>query len=179
MDSLVCSAALFGKHPSSSEYLFLGNDSPFMCSIKLWVEKGYESFLQGRKSKKSNSMYHFCFIKQNSNTFICGSVKMSKDSQKREYPLVIAVEASSLLPFDNTQQIVEYTKSINKKILKIFQKELQLMDLKQELLHLSTNDKLKKQENNFISSIFMNEDFSEVELFSRPLEISDFTRIMR
>jgi len=178
MQPLVLNVALFGKHPSSSEYIYFGHNSKFMNSIIHWVEEGYETLLQSRATKRSKEVYHFCFINKAENNFICSSIKMSKDSNNREYPLVAAIEISPCSFFKNNQEILEYSKLLNKKVLNIFKKEYHLEALKKELRMLSRYNKFETQEDSFVSSIFMNEDFSEVKLFSRPLEKSDFTKLI-
>jgi len=178
MHPLVLNVTLFGKHPSSSEYIYFGGNSAFMSSIIHWIEESYETLLQSRTTKRLKEIYHFCFINKAQNNFICSSLKMSKDSKNREYPLVVAIEISPYSFFKGNQEILEYVQFLNKKVLNILKQEYNLEELKKELRMLSAYNKVENQEDLSISSIFMNEDFSEIKLFSRPLEMSDFTKLM-
>jgi len=178
MQPLVLNVALFGKHPSSSEYIYFGHNSKFINSIIHWVEESYETLLQSRTPKRPKEVCHFCFINRAENSFICSSMKMSRDSKNREYPLVAAIEISPYSFFKGYHEVLEYSKLLNKKVLNILKQECNLEELKKGLGILSKYNKFENQEDSFVSSIFMNEDFSEVKLFSRPLEINDFTNLM-
>jgi len=179
MKELDLRVSLFGKHPSSSEYLYLGENSDFMKSVLKWVEKGYETLLQSRLANKSSDIHHFCFLNKKVDSFICGSVKLSKDNNNRQYPLVIAIEVSPYGSFLNSQEVMEYAKSINEKILEIFNQDCNLEELKMQLLKLSNCKESVSIKEDLVSSIFMNENFSQVNMFFRPLEIDDFIEMMR
>lgn len=178
MDRRTLQAALFGKHPSSSEYLYLNVHSDFMNSVSKWVEKGYEALLQSRVTQKSSKVHHFCFFNRQEESMICGSMKISQDRRGRKYPLVIAVEVSPYSSFVNRQEAIDFSKKISQKIIKIFQKECDLEALKHELQQLSRSEFLSATVESPMSSLFMNEDFSESKLFYRPLEINDFITTM-
>ncbi len=179
MKNLSLKVSLFGKHPSSSEYLYFGKNSDFMNSVVKWVENGYETLLQTRLSNRSKEIHHFCFLNVKIDSFICGSIKFSKDSKNREYPLVIAVEVTPYSSFLNSQGVIEYAKSINKEILNVFNEDYNLKELKMQLLKLSKFEEDVTGVDDLFSSVFMNEDFSQFRTFYRPLDIDDFTVMMR
>jgi len=178
MRDFALKVSLFGKHPSSSEYLYFGHTSEFINSVAKWIENGYEALLQSRISKRSSEVHHFCFVNKSDNTIVTGSLKLNKDSRGREYPLVIAVEISPYSSFGNSQEVMEFTKGINKKILAIFEKECSLEELKKELSQLVSYEDICNDGENKISAIFMDEKFSQANMFFRPLEINDFVKMM-
>ena len=170
--------SLFGKHPLSSEYLYFGENSEFMNSLIKWVDTGYETLLQSRTFIKKE-MHHFCFVNKESDSFICGTIKSSQDNKHRKYPLVIAVEISPYSFFQDLQEFREYLKSINKQIVEIFKKEYSLEELKDDLKKLSNSKNILDDKKDIFSAMFMNEDFSQTEMFFRPLEINDFVNMMK
>ena len=178
MKNLETKVSLFGKHPSSSEYLYIGESSELINSLTKWIEKGYESLLQGRRSIKEE-MHHFCFLNKNSDSFVCGTIKPSKDSKNRKYPLVIAIEVFPYSFFKDSNKFREYLKATNKQILKIFEKGCTLEELKKELQKLSVCKNISNDKKDIFSAMFMSEDFSQTEMFFRPLEINDFVNMMK
>jgi len=54
-----------------------------------------------RQKYFSGEIQNFYFFNKNINSYVCGTIKLSKDSKGREYPLIILVEIHNLL----TQQI--------------------------------------------------------------------------
>ena len=179
MSMKIIPVTLFGKHPSSSEYLHLGERSIFMNTVAKWVEKGFETLLQNRAEKSTFKVQHFCFFNAKEDSMICGSMKLSEDQKQRKYPLVIAVEVTKYSSVFNPYEAVAFSKDISRKIVKIFQKNCDLQMLKGELKQLSVYEPLSKQDENMASSILMSEDFSEAKLFYRPLELNDFITSMR
>lgn len=171
--------SLFGKHPSSSEYLHIDVSSDFMNAVCRWVETGYETLLQNRLAKKSTEIHHFCFFNAQKESMICGSMKMSHDSRQRQYPLVIAVEVTDYTAFFDVQEAVVFSKEICSEITKLLRLEYDVSSLKEALKQLSLYVPTCITEETTPSSIFMNEDFSETKLFFRPLEINDFITTMR
>jgi len=178
MIDLDMKVSLFGKHPSSSEYLYVGKNSESMNSFVKWVEKGYESLLQNRVST-TKEMHHFCFLNKYDDSFICGTIKLSQDNKNRKYPLVIAIEISPYSFFQDLQELREYLKSINKQIVGIFKKEYTLEELKEEVKKLSSNKNILSDKKELFSAMFMSEDFLQTEMFFRPLEINDFVNMMK
>ena len=63
MQKLQQQVSLFGKHPSSCEYLHFGQDSNFANSIVQWIQKGYESLLQSRTVNKLDKILPFLLFK--------------------------------------------------------------------------------------------------------------------
>ena len=179
MSKKVMAVTLFGKHPSSSEYLHLGERSNFMSSVIEWIEKGFETLLQNRVSRSTSKVQHFCFFNDKEERMICGSMTLSQDKRGRKYPLLIAVEVTEYTALFNPYETLAFSKDISRKIVKIFQKSCDLQTLKRELDHLSIYEPLIRQDETMASSILMSEDFSETKLFYRPLELNDFITSMR
>ena len=179
MSPKIIPVTLFGKHPSSSEYLNLGEPSPFMSSVTEWVEKGFETSLQNRALKHTPKIQHFSFFNDKKESMICGSMTLSQDRRGRKYPLLIAVEVTEYATLFNPYEALAFSKAISQKIVKIFQKSCDLEMLKDELEKLSIYEPLLKQDEEMASSILMSEDFSEARLFYRPLELTDFITSMR
>lgn len=178
MKDLETKVSLFGKHPSSSEYLYIGENSELINSLAKWVEKGYESLLQRREYLKED-VHHFCFLNKNDDSFVCGTIKPSRDSRNRRYPLVVAVEVSPYSSFGDSNRFREYLKYVNKQILKIFEKGCTLEELKKEVKKLSVCKNIFDNKKDIFSAMFMSKDFLQTEMFFRPLEIDDFVNIMR
>ena len=178
MKNLELKVSLFGKHPSSSEYLYIGNNSEFMNSVSKWIESGYESVLNVKMGAKSDKIHHFVFLNKSSDSFITGSIKLNKDFHGREFPLVIAVEVLPYASFANVEEVVKFSKTINKKVMEIFTNDYTLEELKSQLLVLSENSVVVEGKNN-IFAIFMDEEFSEAKLFLRPVKVDDFITMMR
>lgn len=176
---LKMNVSLFGKHPSSSEYLHLGLPSDFMNAVAKWVEKGYETLLQNRVQQPAESLHHFSFFNTKERRMICGSMKLSHDSKHRKYPLVIAVEVPEYNTFLTPQQTMTFSKEISMKIATILTKECKLDVLKDELNKLALYRPLNIEKEEVPSAILMSEDFSEAKLFYRPLEINDFIETVR
>ena len=179
MSKKIITVTLFGKHPSSSEYLHLGEHSTFMNTVTEWVEKGFETLLQNREAKRTSKVQHFCFFNDKEERMICGSMTLSQDKIGRMYPLLIAVEVTKYATLFNPYEALAFSKDISRKVVKIFQKECDLQTLKHELDQLSRYEPLIKQDEDIASSILMSEDFSEAKLFYRPLELNDFITSMR
>ena len=114
MKNLKMKISLFGKHPSINEYIHEGENSMFMNSVIHWIEKGYETCLQNRTLEKLTKIQHFCFINTQTDSFICGNIKPSKDRQNRKYPFVIAIEISPYSTFETQEDIINYSKNLNK-----------------------------------------------------------------
>jgi type VI secretion system ImpM family protein len=138
MDELQLQVSLFGKHPSSSEYLHVGQSSNFTNSIAKWIQEGYEALLQSRTSYTSDNTSHFYFLDTQDDSFVCGSVKLSRDAKNREYPLVIFTQVHSYSSFSNSYEPMQYSQEIWKEILEIFKRESDLQELKSMLAKLST-----------------------------------------
>ena len=178
MSDKIIPVTLFGKHPSSSEYLYLGEHSTFMRTVTEWVEKGFETFLQNRVAN-SVTIQHFCFFNEKKDSMICGSMKLSQDKRGRKYPLLIAVEVTQYSSMFNPYEAVAFSKDISRKIVQIFHKDCDLETLKSALRDLSIYRPLIRQDENIASTILMNEDFTEAKFFYRPLELNDFITNMR
>jgi len=178
MKNLKMKISLFGKHPSNNEYIHNGENSVFMNSVISWIEKGYEAYLQNRTLEELKKIQHFCFINTQTDSFICGNIKPSKDRQSRKYPLIVAIEVSPCSTFKTQEDIINYSENLNKKILKILEEEYSLEGLKAKLSSLYENKNFIKETKNKISAIFTNEDFSISKTFYRPLEVDDFRDIM-
>ncbi len=134
--------SLFGKHQSSSEYLYLGEMSSFVNSISRWIKESYEVLLQSRVVYNKDALSYFYFLNEKEDSFVCGTLMMSRDSQKREYPLAIFVELSSYSSFLTPFQSVEQSQAICKDIFNLFNKESTLEELKLFLTNLSISDSL-------------------------------------
>lgn len=176
---LKMTATLFGKHPSSSEYLNIGPRSDFMNAVMQWVEKGYETLLLNRTLQGAEKCHHFAFLNEKQRTLICGSMKSSQDKRGRKYPLVIAVEVSER-PLDwSTAEMLAFSKEIAKKITVIFQESSDLPGFKAQLEQLSAYGPPETGQERMPSALIMSEEFSEVKLFYRPLEIDDYIETVR
>ena len=171
--------SLFGKHPSSSEYLYFGDRSDFMNAVAQWVEKGYETLLQNRINQHPEKIDHFSFFKPQERRIICGSMKLSSDKRNRKYPLVIAVEVTNYTTLLTTDEMVSFSKELGHKMCDILKKECGLESLKEELTQLAAYRPHQENVQEVPSSIIMNEDFSEIKLFYRPLELNDFIETVR
>jgi len=172
-------ATLFGKHPSSSEYLNIGPRSDFMNAVMQWVEKGYETLLLNRTVQHSEKCHHFAFFNEKQRTMICGSMKSSQDKRGRKYPLVIAVEVSERPRSWRSEEMLAFSKEIAKKITVIFQESSDLSGFKAQLEQLSAYDLPDTAQEKMPSALIMSEEFSEVKLFYRPLEVDDYIETVR
>ena len=175
--------SLFGKHPSNSEYLYLGEQSAFVYSILQWIKDGYEAFLKSRLVYHEGRVHNFYFFNHISNSFVCGSMKLSRDSKGRFYPLLIFVEIPSSLSIQLNPLIVK-SNQIWQKISNIFNKKLTLEELKQSIDTLNKIDEvvchapfdsIEKR----VLGAFFSEDFSQKKLFYETLNIDDFINLMR
>ncbi len=175
--------SLFGKHPSSSEYLYLGEQGAFVHSILQWIKDGYEAFLKSRLVYNEGRVYNFYFLNTISNSFVCGSMKLSRDSKGRFYPLLIFVEIPSSSSIQLNSLIVK-SNQIWQKISNIFNKKLTLEELKQSIDTLNKLDKvvcytsLDSIEKDVLGAFFSG-DFSQKKLFYKTLNIDDFINLMR
>jgi len=172
-------ATLFGKHPSSSEYLHIGPRSAFMNSVAQWVEKGYETLLQNREIKVDEKIHHFAFLNAKEERLICGSMKLSRDSRGRRYPLVIATELQDSDAFVSTRELRTLSREIARKSAAILKSELDLAGLKEALRELAEYQPKKREEEQMPTAIIMDESFSEETLFYRPLLVDDFIETVR
>ncbi len=174
MQKLDMEVSVFGKHPSSSEYLYLGNGSEFTFSIILWIQSGYEALLKNRQKYSSDMIQHFYFSNKDTGSFVCASFKLSKDDNSREYPLVILVEVHE------TKQGRDYH-SIWSKNLDILKSIGSLGELEDSLseYEVAFNEKTFHDIDLDVISAFVGEDFSITKLFYEPLHVNDFIEIMR
>ena len=175
--------SLFGKHPSTSEYLYLGEHSAFVHSISQWIRDGYEAFLKSRLVYDEGRVYNFYFFNNISNSFVCGSMKLSQDSKGRFYPLLIFVEIPSSLSLQLNSLVVKLNQ-IWQKISNVFNKKLTLEELKQSIDTLNKLDNvvchtsLESVEKGVLGAFF-SEDFSQKKLFYETVNIDDFINLMR
>ncbi len=174
MQELGIKVSVFGKHPSTSEYLYLGESSNFMNSIVSWIKAGYEVLLKNRQKYPSHRVQHFYFSNRDGDSFVCASFKLSRDENAREYPLVILVEVPE------TQQNKDY-KSIWCKNLDILHSVGSLEELENSLSKYEPiyNNETFKDFDIDVLAAFINEDFSKTKLFFKPLQVDDFIEMMR
>ena len=168
-------ASLFGKHPLSSEYLYMGESSPFVNSIVSWVQVGYEALLKKRRKDISDVLHHLYFANNMGESFVCATLKMSKDSKGRVYPLILLVEVTS------TQKPQNYSTLWSRNV-EIF-KEMESLERVEHLLrHYKVEAKeerafLDLDEN--ILSAFINEEFLIDKKFYTSIQVDDFIEMMR
>ena len=164
--------SLFGKHPSSSEYLYLGDNSPFTDAIVSWVKAGYEVLLKNRQKYPSDISHHLYFLNKEINRFVCATLKISRDAKGREYPLVILVEGTPVKDYQ----------AIWRTNLEVFETMHSVVSLK-ELLPTYKVEMV--YENGFVDldeealAMFVNEDFSKNKQFYKSLQVNDFIEMMR
>ncbi|RLA76439.1 MAG: type VI secretion system-associated protein TagF [Epsilonproteobacteria bacterium] len=167
--------SLFGKHPSSSEYLYLGESSSFTNSIVSWIKAGYEALLKNRQKYLLDIVQHFYFLNKETDSFVCATLKLSKDSKGREYPLIILVEVAVSKEMRDFQAIWS-------KNLEIFQNIYSLEELENLLKKYTIDSSHEKNFKNIdrdILAAFVSEDFLKSKLFYKPLQIDDFIEMMR
>jgi len=168
-------ASLFGKHPSSSEYINLGQNSNFTLSIINWIKQGYEAVLKIQQINQSNKIQHLYFLDRDRDCIVCASIKLSRDANGREYPLVVLVEMHG-----NNQK--EYFQDICNKNLEIFRGSHSLEELGNILKSYKTSDFRKKDMKDIDTNVlaaFVSGDFSKMQLFYKSVGIDNFIEMMR
>jgi len=179
MQELSLEATLFGKHFSTSEYLHLGNSSDFMRFVLEWVESGYETLLRHRKVQTAQELQHFYFLNKEKDSFISGTIMLSRDSSARKYPLVMAVEVQPFSYFQNPDQALTYSQKLGRKMSTILKEAKSIDALKDGLQMLQKDNEVEITDGELPLCVFMNEDFSKSKSLYRPVEINDFIEIMR
>jgi len=166
--------SLFGKHPSSSEYLHLGQNSDFTSSIINWIENGYEVLLKIRQAYATHRVLNFYFLNKDTDSFVCGTLQLSKDSKGREYPIVILVQMQGIEQHRDCQALWN-------KNLDIFKNAKSLDELIDTLSRYKIifDEKTSQEIDTKVLAAFMSEDFSKLKLFYQPLQIDDFIEMMR
>ncbi|MEA1892867.1 MAG: type VI secretion system-associated protein TagF [Campylobacterota bacterium] len=142
MQELKAEVSLFGKHPSSSEYLHLGISSSFTDAISHWIESSYEVLLQSRIIYSKDSLKHFYFLNEKEDSFICGTLGLSRDSKNREYPLVVFAEVYPYSYFSASHVALQFSHVVCRKMLDIFTQKSNKQELRvllQQISILETN----------------------------------------
>lgn len=164
-------ASLFGKHPSSREYIHLGENSELTFSIINWVKAGYEALLKNRKKYSSDMIQHLYFLDSKTDSIVCGTLMFSRDAGGREYPLLILVQTLQMQDckaiWSQNIDILNNTKSLDE--LKDALHNYKVLQIQENSLGIDTD----------ALSVFVNKDFSKNKVFYKPLQVDDFIEIMR
>ena len=167
--------SLFGKYPLSSEYLHIGESSSFTNSILSWIQAGYEALLKKRQKYVRDRIHHLYFSNREGASCVYATLRLSKDSKGREYPLIVLVEVSP----SNEEKMYD---TLWRKNLEVFQgiHTLEKLEstLEQYQLEGIAEGNLRELDEGVLAT-FVSEDFSKSKHFYRSLQVDDFIEMMR
>lgn len=78
---------VYGKHPSTKDYITMGREGAFSAALSGWIDKGFRTMERGMVKGRKLS-WRFTTSTAGGN-LVCGVLKNSHDSMGRTFPLLV------------------------------------------------------------------------------------------